>query len=109
MLHPDKPDFVPHRFPGGWMIIPLTSALRRTTLTEARCDNPGLSTAPEGPAGQAGGLFSLFVLHRAGFVLPPFLRPGRWALNPPFHPYREWTRSLRKAHSGKFKAQSPRL
>jgi hypothetical protein len=23
-----------------------------------------------------------------GFFVPPDLRPGRWALTPPFHPYR---------------------
>ena len=94
VLHPDKPDFVHHRLPGGWMAIPLTPAVKRTTLTGVRCDEPGIiRPAGEGLAGQAGGLFSLFVLHRAGFVLPPFLRSGRWALNPPFHPYRMWTRA----------------
>ncbi len=30
---------------------------------------------------------SCFVLHRMGFFVPPDLRPGRWALTPPFHPY----------------------
>jgi hypothetical protein len=30
---------------------------------------------------------SCFVLHRAGFVMPPCFRAGRWALTPPFHPY----------------------
>lgn len=29
----------------------------------------------------------LFVLHRAGFTMPPLLPSGRWALTPPFHPY----------------------
>ena len=74
VLHPDKPDFVPRRFPGGWMAIPLTPAVKRAPLAGARCDNPGLSRT--GVRGQAGGLFSLFVLHRAGFVLPPALRRG---------------------------------
>ena len=27
-------------------------------------------------------------LHHAGFAVPPMLPPGRWALTPPFHPYR---------------------
>ena len=35
--------------------------------------------------GQATHSFC-FVLHRAGFVVPPCLRLGRWALTPPFHP-----------------------
>ncbi len=29
----------------------------------------------------------LFVLHRAGFTMPPSLPSERWALTPPFHPY----------------------
>lgn len=59
------------------MAIPLTPAVKRTTLTGVRCDEPGIiRPAGEGLAGQAGGLFSLFVLHRAGFVLPPALRHG---------------------------------
>ena len=74
MLHPDKPDFVPRRLPGGWMAIPLTPAVKRATLTGVRCDNPELSRTEV--RGQAGGLFSLFVLHRAGFVVPPSLRRG---------------------------------
>ena len=77
MLHPDKPDFVPRRSPAGWMAIPLTAAVKRPTPAEAGCDEPGIiRSAGEGSAGQAGGLFSLFVLHRAGFVLPPALRHG---------------------------------
>ena len=75
VLHPDKPDSVPRRSPGGWMAIPLTPAMRRTALAEARCDQPGIIRgAGEGSAGQAGGLFSLFVLHRAGFFVPPALQ-----------------------------------
>jgi hypothetical protein len=35
--------------------------------------------------GQAAHPFC-FVLHRGGFVVPPCLRLGRWALTPPFHP-----------------------
>src|SRR6516164_2360405 len=31
---------------------------------------------------------SYLVLHLAGFAMPPMLPPGRWALTPPFHPYR---------------------
>ena len=31
---------------------------------------------------------SCSVLHRMGFFVPPSLRRGRWALTPPFHPYR---------------------
>ena len=36
----------------------------------------------------AGGPASCFVLHHMGFFLPRSLRAGRWALTPPFHPYR---------------------
>lgn len=32
---------------------------------------------------------SCSVLHRMGFFVPPDLRPGRWALTPPFHPFRQ--------------------
>ena len=45
------------------MAIPLTPAVKRTTLTGVRCDEPGIiRPAGEGLAGQAGGLFFLFVL-----------------------------------------------
>ena len=37
-------------------------------------------------AGQATR-FPCSVLHRTGFVMPPQLPLGRWALNSPFHPY----------------------
>lgn len=38
--------------------------------------------------GTAGaGRHSCSVLHRTGFVLPPRLLSGRWALTPPFQPY----------------------
>ena len=40
---------------------------------------------PGNYSGQAA--LSLFVLHRAGFSVPPSLPPERWALTPPFHPY----------------------
>ena len=30
-----------------------------------------------------------FVLHRGRFILPRLLPVGRWALTPPFHPYRK--------------------
>ena len=36
--------------------------------------------------GQAGGLFSLFVLHRAGFFVPPALRHGAVGSYPAFSP-----------------------
>ena len=36
--------------------------------------------------GQAGGLFSLFVLHRAGFFVPPALRRGAVGSYPAFSP-----------------------
>jgi len=29
-----------------------------------------------------------FALHRMGFFVPPSSRTTRWALTPPFHPYR---------------------
>ena len=41
--------------------------------------------SPVTGTGQATHPFC-FVLHRAGFVVPPYLRSGRWALTPPFHP-----------------------
>ena len=33
-------------------------------------------------------ILSCSVLHHMGFFVPPRLRLGRWALTPPFHPYR---------------------
>jgi hypothetical protein len=41
--------------------------------------------SPVNGTGQATHPFC-FVLHRGGFVVPPYLRLGRWALTPPFHP-----------------------
>jgi len=38
---------------------------------------------------EAGGLFPCSVLHRMGFIMPRRLLSGRWALTPPFHPYRD--------------------
>jgi len=37
---------------------------------------------------RAGNSSFCSVLHRMGFVLPPCLRSGRWALTPPFHHHR---------------------
>jgi hypothetical protein len=45
--------------------------------------------------GQATHSFC-FVLHRAGFVVPPCLRLGRWALTPPFHPCSRPTERCRR-------------
>jgi len=34
-----------------------------------------------------------FALHRKGFVVPPTSPSARWALTPPFHPYRAVARA----------------
>jgi len=44
-------------------------------------------------------------LHRTGFSVPPRLRSERWALTPPFHPYRAsrsqiWNSNLKFKDSG---------
>ena len=46
---------------------------------------PGVTSAEA--EWRAGRSFSCYVLHRMGFVVPPFLRSERWALTPPFHPF----------------------
>ena len=45
-------------------------------------------------------------LHHAGFSVPPVLPPERWALTPPFHPYRSMSPSaarLREPRAGRLK------
>ena len=39
----------------------------------------------------AGGLPAYLVLLRVGFTVPRLLPAARWALTPPFHPYRSTT------------------
>ena len=56
-------------------------SLRTATITRR---SPAASAAGSGR--QPGS--SCSVLHRMGFFVPPDLRPGRWALTPPFHPFR---------------------
>ena len=49
----------------------------------------GLTSRPCGTRLRAGpALPSYLALLRAGFTLPPMSPPERWALTPPFHPYR---------------------
>ncbi len=49
---------------------------------------PGRARQTRRPAERAGGPSPCLVLHRAGFVMPWTLPTKRWALTPPFHPYR---------------------
>ena len=73
---------------GGSTVIPLTSASRRPPPAGAGCNEPG--NHQPGPvkarADRTGGPFTLFVLHRAGFVMPPALRHGAVGSYPAFSP-----------------------
>jgi len=42
----------------------------------------------EAPEERAAPSVPYLALHRTGFSVPPSLRQERWALTPPFHPYR---------------------
>lgn len=82
-----KPDFVPS---------PLARNGRRPFLCSLRSPRrsgvrliPGVSRGtgkPAWPRNRTGRPFPCSVLHRMGFVVPPRLLSGRWALTPPFHP-----------------------
>ena len=70
---PGRPFVLPHAFRAG-------QPSRAATITRR---SP--SAFASGSGRQPGS--SCSVLHRMGFFVPPDLRPGRWALTPPFHPY----------------------
>jgi len=70
---PGRPFVLPRAFRAG-------QSLRTATITRR---SP--SAFASGSGRQPGS--SCSVLHRMGFFVPPDLRPGRWALTPPFHPY----------------------
>ena len=77
-----KPDFVSPWRSGGHLSC--SDILKcRSSSCEPRLLPEGWS--PVKGTGQATHPFC-FVLHRGGFVVPPCLRLGRWALTPPFHP-----------------------
>ena len=62
-----------------------TSSLRVTTIPLA---SPSLARSSDRPGGLGRAVQPPYlVLLRAGFCLPPTLRPARCALTAPFHPY----------------------
>ena len=70
------------------MIIYLTAPCGAGSRSRGMRLLPGGIRPLSGVCGQAGHC-SCSVLHRMGFVVPPSLRSERWALTPPFHPYRD--------------------
>ena len=44
---------------------------------------------------RTGRPVAYFALHPSGFFVPPFSRTTRWALTPPFHPYRSGISDLK--------------
>ena len=70
---PGRPFVLPRAFRAGQSLGTATNTRRSP------------SAFASGSGRQPGS--SCSVLHRMGFFVPPNLRPGRWALTPPFHPY----------------------
>lgn len=62
----------------GWTVISLTPPERSAPLTRDATNTRRVTGGPP---------FPCFVLHHAGFAVPPWLPAARWALTPPFHPY----------------------
>jgi len=61
-----------------------------TGQTDDHFSSPNVTTGVKRPTRRPwpGQPPSYLVLHRVGFAVPPRSPLGRWALTPPFHPYR---------------------
>ncbi len=62
----------------GCTVISLTPPERSAPLTRDATSTRRVTGGPP---------FPCYVLHHAGFAVPPWLPLARWALTPPFHPY----------------------
>lgn len=82
----------PPRFRGGlrWLAVSRILSTRRSGLCGHFSKRliPGVSLSALTSSIRTGCPFPCSVLHHLGFIVPPSLLTGRWALTPPFHPYR---------------------
>ena len=68
---------------------------------------PGTSS-PESEGGAGSSRVPYLALHPMGFSVPPRLRLERWALTPPFHPYRRFSRTTGGIFSVALSVGTPR-